>query len=75
MIDALAPAARALAGGGGAAAVAEAAEAGARATADMAPRAGRASYVPAASCRGLADAGASAVSIFFRAVADAAAPK
>ena len=75
MIDALAPAARALAGGGGAAAVAEAAEAGAHATADMAPRAGRASYVPAASCRGLPDAGAAAASIFFRAVADAAAPK
>jgi triose/dihydroxyacetone kinase / FAD-AMP lyase (cyclizing) len=84
MLDALAPAHAALVdgaatggGGGGstgaqlAAAVAAAAAAGAAATAEMVPRAGRASYVPFETVRGSPDPGAVAVATWMGAVAAA----
>ena len=69
MLDALAPAAEALAEGGLAAA-AEAAEQGAAATAAMVPRLGRASYLGARAV-GVPDAGAAAVAVWMRALAGA----
>jgi dihydroxyacetone kinase len=69
MLDALAPAAEALASGGLAAA-AEAAEQGAAATAAMTPRLGRASYLGARAI-GVPDAGAVAVAVWMRALAGA----
>jgi dihydroxyacetone kinase len=69
MLDALAPAAEALAGEGLAAA-AEAAERGAAATAGMTPRLGRASYLGARAV-GVPDAGAAAVAVWMRALAGA----
>jgi dihydroxyacetone kinase len=67
MLDALQPAADALATGGLPAAVA-AAEAGAEATAAMHPRRGRASYLGARAI-GTPDAGASAVVVWLRGIA------
>lgn len=72
MLDALAPAARALQEGT-LGAVARAAEEGAAATATMLPRLGRASYLGARAL-GAPDAGAAAVAIWLRALADAVTP-
>lgn len=68
MVDALLPAAAALADGAVPAAVTAAASAGAEATKDMAPKAGRASYVAAERCRGERDAGAHAVAVWIAAL-------
>ncbi|SDB44983.1 dihydroxyacetone kinase family protein [Belnapia rosea] len=70
MVDALVPAAKALAQGGLAAAAA-AAESGAAATTAMAPRLGRASYLGERAI-GVPDAGAAAVATWLRALAKAA---
>jgi len=82
MLDALLPAAHALAAGSAGAqsaaavadSVAAAAEAGAAASADMVPRAGRASYVDPAVARGHEDPGAVAAAVWLRAVANALRP-
>jgi dihydroxyacetone kinase len=82
MLDALMPAAQALAAGSAGAqsavtianSVAAAAEAGAAASADMVPRAGRASYVDPAVARGHEDPGAVAAAVWLRAVASALRP-
>ncbi len=78
MLDALIPAAEALATASAAqssvsdwSSVAAAAERGAAATSEMVPRAGRASYVSAAACRGHRDAGAAGAALWIRAIADA----
>lgn len=71
MLDALLPAQRALADGAGVAAAAEAAEQGARNTAELTARAGRASYVPDSAAQGAPDAGAVAVARFLTAFAEA----
>jgi dihydroxyacetone kinase len=68
MVDALHPAAEALAGSGDLAAAARAAEQGAEATARMVPRLGRASYLGARAV-GAPDAGAAAVAVWLRALA------
>ncbi|WP_018260180.1 dihydroxyacetone kinase subunit DhaK [Methylobacterium sp. WSM2598] len=73
MLDALLPAARALAEGGGLAAAARAARAGAQATAAMAAaRSGRSSYLGVRDLAGTADPGAEAVARAFEALAEAA---
>ncbi len=69
MLDALHPAAEVLARGEGIAAAAAAAEAGAKATAQMHPRRGRASYL-GARAMGTPDAGASAVAVWLRGLAE-----
>jgi dihydroxyacetone kinase len=68
MLDALHPAAEALAATGDLAAAARAAEQGAQATAGMTPRLGRASYLGARAV-GAPDAGAAAVAVWMRALA------
>ena len=69
MLDALIPAAQALTGGRPLGAAVEAAEAGARATAEMTPRKGRSSYLGGRAV-GHPDPGAVAVALWLRAVAD-----
>lgn len=70
MLDALAPAAAALAAGHGLAGAAAAARKGAEHTASMTKaRAGRSSYVPDAALRGVADPGALAIATLFEALA------
>jgi dihydroxyacetone kinase len=76
MVDALAPAAAALAAPGGTAdAAAAAARAGAAATAHMVAGAGRSTYVPAAVSEGVEDPGAAGVGIWMSAVAGELAVK
>jgi len=69
VVDAMAPAAAALAAGGGLTAAAAAARAGADATAQMTPRHGRAARAPE-RVRGSPDAGARAAAVFWSALAD-----
>jgi dihydroxyacetone kinase len=69
MLDALVPASQALSRTGSLQAAATAAEAGAQATTTMAPRAGRASYL-GDRAMGFPDAGAIAVTVWLRALAD-----
>jgi dihydroxyacetone kinase len=69
MLDALVPASQALSRTGSLQAGAAAAEAGAEATATMAPRVGRASYLGDRAI-GFPDAGAVAVTVWLRALAD-----
>mmetsp|Transcript_92948 Transcript_92948/g.240096 ORF Transcript_92948/g.240096 Transcript_92948/m.240096 type:complete len:634 (-) Transcript_92948:176-2077(-) len=69
MLDALVPAAEALVAGKGLVGAKEAAEAGAKATGSMAPKAGRAENVPESAWRGVEDPGAKAASIAFAALA------
>lgn len=69
MLDALIPAAEALREGKGLSAAKSAAEAGAMATKDMAPKAGRSENVPEAVWRGVQDPGAKAAAIVFGALA------
>jgi dihydroxyacetone kinase len=72
MLDALFPAAKALEAGAGLAAAAKAATRGAELTASMTTaRAGRSSYVPSESLRGIADPGAVAMAAVFEAIARA----
>ncbi|WP_010525469.1 dihydroxyacetone kinase subunit DhaK [Nesterenkonia sp. F] len=71
MLDALLPAQRALAGGGGLPEAARAAGQGAEATAALTAKAGRAAYVPEAATAGAQDAGAVAVARFLDALASA----
>jgi triose/dihydroxyacetone kinase / FAD-AMP lyase (cyclizing) len=76
MVDALAPAAAALAvKGGNVTAAAAAARAGAAATAHMVAGAGRSTYVPAAVSEGVEDPGAAGVGIWMSAVAGELAVK
>jgi dihydroxyacetone kinase len=70
MLDALLPAARALADGGSLEAAAQAAEAGAEATADRVAVKGRASYLGERGV-GSADPGATSAAIVIRALASA----
>ena len=70
MVDALQPAADALAGGGTLADAATAARAGADATADLVARRGRATYVGDAAA-GVIDPGAALVALFFEAAGSA----
>ncbi|WP_261624617.1 dihydroxyacetone kinase subunit DhaK [Nesterenkonia marinintestina] len=70
MLDALIPAQRVLAEGGTVQQVAEAAEEGARRTAQLQAKAGRAAHVPDAAARDTEDPGAVAVAMLFRAVSD-----
>jgi len=67
VVDAMAPAARALASGGDLAAAAAAAADGAKRTAELEPRHGRAAYAPE-RVRGHVDAGAYAAAIFWTAL-------
>jgi hypothetical protein len=67
VVDAMAPAARALANGGDLAAAAAAAAAGAAATATLQPRHGRAALAPE-RVRGHEDAGARAAAVFWQAL-------
>ena len=69
MLDALVPASQALSRTGSLQAAAAAAEAGAQATAAMAPRVGRASYL-GDRAMGFPDAGAVAVTVWLRALAE-----
>jgi dihydroxyacetone kinase len=69
MLDALVPASQALSRAGSLQAAATAAEAGAETTAAMAPRVGRASYLGERAI-GFPDAGATAVTVWLRALAD-----
>jgi dihydroxyacetone kinase-like protein len=69
MVDALAPAAQVLSQGGDLAAAADAAYEGARSTADMRARLGRASYVGDRAV-GSPDPGAVGIALLFRAFAD-----
>jgi len=71
MLDALVPASEALSRTGSLQAAAVAAEAGAEATAAMTPRVGRASYL-GDRAMGFPDAGAVAVMVWLRALADRA---
>ncbi|GAA3281079.1 dihydroxyacetone kinase subunit DhaK [Nesterenkonia halobia] len=71
MLDALLPAQRALAEGGGLSEAARAARQGAEATAALTAKAGRAAYVPEAATAGAQDAGAVAVARFLDALASA----
>lgn len=71
MLDALLPARRALAEGGGLPEAARAARQGAEATAALTAKAGRAAYVPEAATAGAQDAGAVAVARFLDALASA----
>ncbi|GAA1161309.1 dihydroxyacetone kinase subunit DhaK [Nesterenkonia sandarakina] len=68
MVDAIAPALRALEAGGSLVEAARDAEAGARGTAEFAARAGRAAYVPEAASIGAEDAGAKAVAALLTAI-------
>mmetsp|Transcript_105135 Transcript_105135/g.327774 ORF Transcript_105135/g.327774 Transcript_105135/m.327774 type:complete len:204 (-) Transcript_105135:90-701(-) len=69
MLDALVPAAKALLEGRGLAGAKEAAVAGAEATKDMVPRAGRSENVPESMWKSVVDPGAQAAAIVFSAVA------
>jgi len=70
MLDALVPAAEALANGKSLAEAAAAAASGAEATKNMVPKAGRSENVPESAWRGNADPGAQAGQIFFAALAE-----
>jgi len=70
MLDALVPAAKALADGKSLSEAAAAAASGAEATKTMVPRAGRSENVPESAWRGNADPGAQAGQIFFAALAE-----
>merc|ERR1739844_185913 len=65
MLDALVPAAEALIAGQGFAGAKVAAEAGCKATQDMAPKAGRSENVPETAWRSCVDPGAKAVATVF----------
>jgi len=69
MLDALLPAAEALLAGKGLAGARDAAVAGAEATKEMAPKAGRSENVPESVWRGIVDPGAQAAAIVFSALA------
>lgn len=68
MVDALAPASRALYAGGSLVEAARDAESGARGTAELVARAGRAAYVPDAASSVVEDPGAKAVAAFLTAI-------
>lgn len=68
MVDALAPASRALDAGGSLVEAARDAESGARGTAELVARAGRAAYVPDAASSVVEDPGAKAVAAFLTAI-------
>lgn len=70
MLDALIPAHRVLASGGGLTEAADAAAQGARGTAELEAKAGRAAYVPGDKARDTQDAGAVAIAKLFRALSD-----
>lgn len=71
MLDALIPLQRAVVDGSTAGDVAAAADEGAQQTAQMSAAAGRAAYVPGELAQGAPDAGAAAVSVLARAMAEA----